>query len=50
MWHARKRNVFSIVVKQPKGKEQLGRPRRRWKHILDLKHRMKVLELDSSGS
>jgi len=46
MWHARKRNIFSIVVEQQKGKKQLGRPRHRWKHILDLKHRIGGLELD----
>jgi hypothetical protein len=50
MWHARKRNIFSIVVEQTKGKKQLGRPRRRWKHILDLKHRMGGTELDKFGS
>jgi hypothetical protein len=33
-----------------KGKKQIGRHRRRWKHVLDLKHRTGGLELDLSGS
>jgi hypothetical protein len=28
--HGEKRNTYRILVGKPKGKRQLGRPRRRW--------------------
>jgi hypothetical protein len=34
-----KRNITRILVREPKGKSSLGRPRRRWLHKIEMERR-----------
>lgn len=38
--HRGKRNSYRIVVRKPKRKRQLGRPRRRWKDAIEMELRV----------
>jgi hypothetical protein len=39
MWHAWEKNIYKVLMRKPKGKRPLERPRRRWEDGIRMDHR-----------